>query len=116
MSAFGSAGARVDVSVSEMSASVVVSALYREVCGSNPRCIDADVQCFATIEMRKRRRQCSCHDDELLSTSLIVQLHCSVRYSLTWLTRTVISVLQSSSETTTLQLYDFTTLYLSNRF
>jgi hypothetical protein len=105
VSAFGAAGACVDVSVSEMSASVVVSALYREVCGSNPRCIDADVQCFATIEMRKRRRQCSCHDDELLSTSLIVQLHCSVRYSLTWLTRTVISVLQSSSEITTLQLY-----------
>ena len=97
MSAFGAAGACIDVSVSEMSASVVVSALSREVCGSRPSCIDAGVKCFATIEMRKRRRQCSCHDDELLSTSLIVQLHCSVRYSLTWLTRTVISVLQSSS-------------------
>src|ERR1700731_4744565 len=51
---------------------------------------------FATIEMCKRRRKCSCHDDEFVSPSLIVQLHCSVRYSLTWLPRTAISVLPSS--------------------
>jgi hypothetical protein len=94
--AFGAAGACIDESVSETSASVAVSALYREVSGSSPSCIDAGEKCFATIEMCKRRRKCSCHDDEFVSPSLLVQLHCSVRYSLTWLPRTAISVLQSS--------------------
>ena len=52
--AFGAAGACIDVSVSETSASVAVSALNREVCGSSPSCIDAGVKCVATIEMCKR--------------------------------------------------------------
>ena len=96
VSAFGAAGACIDVSLSETSASAAVSALNREVCGSSPNCIDAGVKCFATIEMCKRRCKRSCHDDEFVSPSLIVQLHCSVRYSLTWLPRTAISVLPSS--------------------
>src|ERR1700676_1525458 len=102
--AFGAAGACIDESVSETSESVVVSGVYREVSGSSPSCTDAGVKCFATIEMCKRRRQCSCHDDEFVSPSLIVQLHCSVRYSLTWLPRTAISVLQSSYLYTTNKL------------
>src|ERR1700722_7376339 len=94
--AFGAAGACIDESVSETSASVVVAALYREVSGSSPSYTDAGVKCFATIEMCKKRRKCSCHDDEFVSPSLIVQLHCSARYSLTWLPRPAISVLPSS--------------------